>query len=313
MVFMELRQLEYFLVVVKSGAFSRAAIQLRIGQPALSRQMKSLEEELGTDLFYRNGRGVVLSEAGKVLEKHAHDVLTRTAKAKSEIGALGTTPTGMIAIGMPISVGAVLTVPLVKHFNNAFPNVSLRVMEGFSGHVLDWLLTGEIEVGILYDVPKTNSLLMDPLVTEELALLGPVADPAQLGTGPVQASRIATLPLILPSRPHGLRLLVERSLARIGVCANIQYEINAVFSTLSLVESGAGYTILPLACIDQQISDGRLKSWSIIEPSITRSLVLATSTQRAATKATRALTRIVRTEVNFLVKHGRWTRPRCAS
>jgi LysR family nitrogen assimilation transcriptional regulator len=305
---MEHRKLEYFLTVVESGAFSRAALRLCMGQPALSRQMKALEEELGTALFYRNGRGIALTEAGRLLEIHAREVLLMTEAARSKIRALGSTPTGTIAIGMPLSVGAVLTVPLVQQFRIEFPKIALKVMEGFSGDVLEWLLAGQIDAAVLYDFPRMSNLSAEPLVTEELLLLGPPQDPANLGTGPVQAARLAEIPLILPSHPHGLRLLVDRSLREIGISANIQYEINAMMSTLSLVESGAGYTILPLACVDHLLSAGRLKSWSIVEPSMKRALVLAASTQRAATKATRAFSRIVRMQADGLIKQGRWMR-----
>jgi hypothetical protein len=113
-------------------------------------------------------------------------------------------------------------------------------MEGFSGHVLEWLTTGRIDVAVLYNAPRSNTLMSAPLLTDELFLLGPVNDPAGAGSGPVPAARLANIPLILPSRPHGLRLLVDDSLSRIGVTPNVQVEIDAMPSTLSLVESGAG-------------------------------------------------------------------------
>jgi LysR family nitrogen assimilation transcriptional regulator len=143
-------------------------------------------------------------------------------------------------------------------------------------------------------------------LTDELFLLGPVSDPAGAGAGSVPASRLAQIPLILPSRPHGLRLLVDDSLSRIGISPSVQVEIDAMPSTLSLVESGVGYTILSYSCVHHLISAGRIRCWSIMEPTMTRSLVVATSSLRPMTKAAKALVAMVRAQVEALVREGRW-------
>jgi LysR family nitrogen assimilation transcriptional regulator len=303
---MELRQLEYFIAIAETGALSRAAVRLSVGQPVLSRQIKALEQELGADLYYRTGRGIVLTEAGRILEQHARGVLDTTAGARRAIHALGSMPAGRVVIGMPPSVGAVLTAPIVQQFRAEFPKVSLGVMEGFSGHVLEWLTTGRIDVAVLYNAPRSSALASEPLLTDELFLLGPVADPANAGPGKVQASRLAEIPLILPSRPHGLRLLVDEFLSTIGVTPNVQVEIDAMPSTLSLVENGIGYTILSRSCVHHLLEAGRIRRWSIVQPTMTRSLVVATSRQRPVTKAARALTGFVRKQIDQLVADGRW-------
>lgn len=304
---MELRQLEYFIAIAETGAFSRAAIRLSVAQPILSRQIKALEQELGAELYYRTGRGIVLSEAGKVLEQHARGVLETTAGAKRAIHSLGSAPSGRVVIGMPPSVGAVLTTPIVRQFRSEFPKVSLGVMEGFSGHVLEWLSTGRIDVAVLYNAPRTSALVTAPLLTDELFLLGPVTDPACAGEGEVAAARLAEIPLILPSRPHGLRVLVDDFLSGAGITPNVQVEIDAMPSTLSLVESGIGYTILSYSSVHHLLEAGRIRRWPIVQPAMTRSLVVATSTQRPVTKAARALVGFVRKQVDTLVAEGRWS------
>jgi LysR family nitrogen assimilation transcriptional regulator len=304
---MELRQLEYFIAIAEAGSFSRAAVRLSIAQPILSRQIKALEQELGAEFYYRTGRGIVLTEAGRLFEQHARGVLETTAGAKRAISALGSVPSGRVVIGMPPSVGAVLTAPIVKLFRAEFPRISLGVMEGFSGHVLEWLTTGRIDVAVLYNAPRSSVLVTEPLLSDELFLLGPANDPARAGSGPIKATRLAELPLILPSRPHGLRVLVDEFLSTVGVTPNVQVEIDAMQSTLSLVESGIGYTVLSYSCVHPLIEAGRIRAWSIVEPSMTRSLVVATATQRPLTKAARALVGFVRKQVDALVAEGRWT------
>jgi LysR family nitrogen assimilation transcriptional regulator len=303
----ELRQLEYFIAIIDSGAFSRAALKLSVGQPVLSRQIKALENEFGVDLYHRTGRGITLTEAGKMLEKYARNILDTTANAQKDIAALGLSPTGNVSIGMPPSVGAALAVPIVKRFSAQFPKVMLGVMEGFSAHVLDWLVTGRIDIAVLYDTPRIHSLMTDPLLTDELFLLGPVSDPAHVGSDTVTTASLKDIPLILPSRPHGLRLLLDDFLERIGVEANVRIEIDAMHSTLKLVEQGVAYTVLSYSCVHDLVQSGRIRCWRLVEPTMTRTLVVASSSQRPSTKASRALAGIVRDEAQAMVSQGHWS------
>ena len=178
---MELKQLDYFLGVAESGSFSKAAIRLSVAQPILSRQIKLLDSELGVELLYRNGRGVVVSEAGKVLETYARSVVGLIEKAQSEIGSLKAEPRGRVAIAMPPSIGWMLTGPLVVRCREALPGILLHVAEGFSGHVAEWLSTGRVDIGVVYQAPRLSTLQTEPLLSDELILLGAVDDPASLG------------------------------------------------------------------------------------------------------------------------------------
>jgi LysR family nitrogen assimilation transcriptional regulator len=306
---MDLKQLKAFATLAEFGSFSRAGAVLSVAQPVLSRQIKALEQELGIELFYRNGRGIVLTEAGKLLHGYAGGVLDTVTRAASEVMALRSSPRGTIAIGMPPSVGSILTVPLVQCFRAEFPLISMRVVEGFSGHLLEWLITGKIDVAVLYNAPRISNLSAEPLLREEISLLGAVNDPAALTASPVPASRLAELPMILPSRPHGLRLVVDAFLGEAAIEPNVVLEVDAMPSTLSLVERGIGYTLLSYGPARHLIEAGRLKSWSIVDPVLTRQLILATSSQRPTTTATRALAKMVRRQVQDLVQQGLWLSP----
>jgi LysR family nitrogen assimilation transcriptional regulator len=306
---MDIKQLKLFSAVAEFGSFSRAAVALSIGQPMLSRQIKALEAELGVDLLYRNGRGIVLTEAGKLLNEYSKGILEQISRATTEIEALRSNPRGTIVIGMPPSVGVVLTAPLVQHFREAFPLVSMRVVEGFSGHVLEWLVNGKIDVAVLYNAPRMSNLLSEPLLRDELFLLGAVDDPCDLPPGSIQAAQLADLPMILPSRPHGLRLLVDHALAGARIVPRIDLEVEAMPSTLKLVESGVGYTILSYSSVHHLVTEKRIKYWRIENPPLHRELLLATSSQRPTTVAIRALTDSVRNEVRNLKKQGIWEPP----
>ena len=308
---MELDQLKTFLTVAELGTFSRAAIRLSSTQPMLSRKIKLLELELGTELFHRTGRGVVLSEGGKLLEQYARGILDTAESAKTAIQALGASPVGQVTIGMPSSIATVLAIELVQEFRRAFPNVSLKVMEGYSGHVLEWLTTARLDVAVLYDTPnlKGKTLRTDPILSDELFLIGSPKDPSRIGNGPVQSARLAEIPLVLPSRPHGIRILVDEAMDHNGLRANVQMEIDAMHSMIALAESGLGYTVLSYSSVRDLVIAKRVRIWRIVEPVITRSLVITTTNQRPSTKPGRDLTRIFQELINSHVRDGRWAPP----
>ncbi|MCZ8546543.1 LysR substrate-binding domain-containing protein [Mesorhizobium qingshengii] len=302
----DLRQLQLFTAVAEFGSFSRAAVALSVSQPVLSRQIKSLEESVGIALLYRNGRGIVLTEAGKLLQSYATAILEQSSRAASELGALRSNPRGAIVLGMPPSVGVVLTAPLVQHFREQFPQVSMRVVEGFSGHLLEWLVMGKIDVAVLYNAPRMNNLLAEPILRDELFLLGAKDDPCKLGSSPVDAAVVSKIPMILPARPHGLRVLLDQIFGSVGIEPKIEVEVEAMPSTLRLVEAGMGYTILSYSSCHDLVAEGRISYWRIQNPSIERELLLATSSQRPTTTVIRALTTLIRDEVRALRKMGIW-------
>ena len=303
---MEIKQLKYFLSVTELGSFSKAAISLSVAQPVLSRQIRSLEDELGMELLYRNGRGIAVTEAGQILVGHARIIVDTERTVAMEIDAMRADPSGKMVIGMPPTASAVLTVPLVQRFREVYPKVKLKVDVGYSGHVLEWLSTGRIDVAVLYNAPKTSTLTTEPLLEEELLLIGPRDTPAHLRASPLPARLLADVPMILPSHPHGLRVLVERLLGSVGVQPDVVFEIDNLNACLELVEKGFGYTILPFASVVEKVRAGELIASAMVEPRMTRQLVLATSTQRPTTNVTRALAKTVTRLVRDLIQDGVW-------
>lgn len=302
---LEIKQLQVFHTVATAGSLSKAALTLAVTQPMITRHIRALEDELGVELFYRNGRGVVLTEVGQLLKIHAEDILERVSIARTEVGLLQASPKGKLVLGVPPSVGTVLTVPLVKKIKNEFPNIALQVIEGFSGHCLEWLTSGRIDAAVLYNSPNHPSVLTEPLVEDELFLLGPNPPLHDLGDGAVGLDVFATLPMILPSRPHGLRRLIDKLLSDHGIYPRIDMELEAMPSTLLLVEEGAGYTILPYASVHALVEAGRIRVWPF-DPPITRTLLLATSSQRPMTAMIRTVIRTVRTEVRDIISTQPW-------
>ncbi|WP_170134944.1 LysR family transcriptional regulator [Acuticoccus kandeliae] len=303
---MEIRQLQYFVEVARSKSFSRAAIALGIAQPALSRQVQQLENELTVPLFYRNGRGVSLTSAGELLFAHATDILGSVSAATSEVMALRGQPTGSAIVGVPPSIGRVLTLPLVQRLKERFPMVSVKIMEGFSGHILEWLLNGRIDVGIFYDDPMTHRFVLEPLAREWLYLIGPASNPDNLDDDTVPCDRLFSLPLIMPTRSHGLRLYLDSVAMRMKGNFRIELEVDALFSTLHAVREGMGYTVLPHVSLLNEGASDQFRFWRIVDPDLVRIVTMSTYGHRPDSVPTRQICRVVREEVRSLINAGHW-------
>ncbi|MCT7376745.1 LysR family transcriptional regulator [Chelativorans salis] len=301
---MELRQLNYFVRVAENGSFSRAAIALQVAQPALSRQIAKLEEELGVPLMHRHGRGVTLTAAGDLLLASSRDVLNRLQATTRDIAEIASRLSGSAVVGLPPTVGRILSAPLARMFKQHFPAVKLQIVEGFSGNVLEWLSSGRIDVGVLYSDPGQAPMIAEPLVEEELMLIGAPGMPGSPGKKPIAFRAMARLPLILPSRPHGLRRLIDTLAADSAAELNVVMEVDSLHTMLELTRERLGFTILPAATIDG--ARGALEAFAIAEPNVTRTLYLATGPQRSTSIARRELARLVRGQIFSISGVGLW-------
>jgi LysR family nitrogen assimilation transcriptional regulator len=302
---MDLKQLNYFKHVAELGSFSKASTFLNIAQPALSRQVKQLEDRLGISLLYRNGRGVTMTKAGELLLVQANLMLEQLNRTYQEIAGLKGDIAGRTILGLPPTVSQVLVRPLINSLRTEYPDISLQVVEAFSGHVLEWLGDGRLDVAVLYNAPRTRHLKTDRLLIEELVLVSPSRPDNEPG-GDIEMSKLEHLPLVLPSRPHGLRLLVDEVAAKHGLKLQVNFEIDALSLIKDLVEDGAGSTILPYVSVHRETIEGKMATRRIAGQPFTRTLVMATSTQRPLTTATRTLAAFVKAEVKNLHGSGIW-------
>ncbi|MFY7974560.1 MAG: LysR substrate-binding domain-containing protein [Rubrivivax sp.] len=245
---MDFKQLEYFVRVAEHGSFSRAAGVLRVAQPALSRQVRSLETELRQHLFVRNGRGVTLTDAGRVLLAHGQGLLQQLERARTELEEHRGAPVGRLALGLPPSVGRTLTVPLVQAFRLRFPKATLAIVEGLSATLVEWLAQGRIDAAVVYPVAPSAAVELKPLLEEKLLLV--TAAPARrraagpaAGASPrecrmaesVSLTELAARGLVIPSRPHSIRMAVETALAEAGLKPRVALEIESIAALLALV------------------------------------------------------------------------------
>lgn len=277
---MDLKQLEYFVQVAEQGSFSRAADQLGVAQPALSRQVRALEVELRETLLLRNGRGVTLTEPGRQLLARGRDILQLALAAQQEIGARRDEPVGQIVVGLPPSLARRITVPLIEHFQHAMPRAKLAVVEGFSTHICEWLGTGRVDLGLVYNPEPSPAIEITPVLQEKLMLVGPSAEMLRLGGRSVPLVELARLPLVLPQWGHSFRRLMETQAALAGVKLQIAWEVSSVPTILDLVRRGHGYAALTGSALSADSQPDGLAQATITAPEIFSTLCLASSAQK---------------------------------
>ncbi|TAK51561.1 MAG: LysR family transcriptional regulator [Gammaproteobacteria bacterium] len=299
-------RLRYFVEIARLGSFSRAATALGIAQPALSRHVRAMERELGVQLLHRNGRGVLLTDAGRQLLDRGAPLIEQLQRLQADVAALAGEPAGKVVLGIPPTICLVLATPLITDFRRRFPKVTLEIIEGLSGHIHEWLSNGRLDVGVIYDAPRTRHLQADRLLEEDLFLVCPAGKPIGQGDAvPIRA--LAGLPLIMPRQPHGLRMLVEAAARRRGVPITIAYEMDALPVIKDLVVRGDAYTVLPSNPVYDEVAAGRLVLRRIEDPPLTRTLILATSTRQPLSQAARLLVTQLRQLVFELVESGKWS------
>jgi LysR family nitrogen assimilation transcriptional regulator len=279
---MDLRQLEYFVHVAELGSFTRAASFLSIAQPALSRQVRSLEVELRQSLFERNGRGVTLPEAGSRLLAHGCGILQQVERARLDMEDHRGAATGRLVIALPPSVSRTLTSPLVTAFRQRFPKATLSVVEGLSTYVLEWLTIGRVDCAVVYNVAPSAAIDLVPVLDEQLYLVSArgKARGSKLIGSPVTLAEVAERELVIPSLPHSIRMLLETALANEGRKARVALEIESVPAILDLVQQGEAHAVLSLNAIQSSGQADAFFVQPIHKPKMTTTLWIATSSQR---------------------------------
>ena len=305
---MNLKQLEYFVHVAELGSFSKAALVLDIAQPALSRQVRALEIDLRETLLLRNGRGVVLTEAGNRLFEHGVNILQAVAQAREDMGASRDAPVGRVTIGVPPTIGRQLTLPLIDGFKRRMPGARLAIVEGLSTHIVEWITTGRVDVGLLYNPEAQPGLEITPVLDEPLCLVAH-AGKGGAARGPLPMRALAGLPLIMPERSHVIRRLLETQAVLLGLKLEIAWEVSSIAAIIDLVCAGYGHAVLTASAVAASGRADELSAQALTEPPLTSVLCLAVSAHKRPgplmRHATRLLTELARSLPQAAAAHSR--------
>jgi LysR family nitrogen assimilation transcriptional regulator len=280
---MDLRQLDYFVHVAELGSFTRAASLLRIAQPALSRQVRALEVELRQNLFERNGRGVTLTDAGRLLLAHGRGILQQVERTRQDLEEQRGGAAGHVSIGLPPSLSRSATTGLVEAFRARFPKATLTVVEGLSTYLLEWLVQGRIDIAAVYNATPAAAIELQPVLQEALYLVSARGKGRTLVGRPATPDEVAAHELVIPSRPHAIRMRVETALAEAGLKPRVGLEIESVPAILDLVQRHPLHAVLSLNGVRASRQESAFVARPIVTAAgapLTTSLWLATSAQR---------------------------------
>lgn len=301
---MDLKQLRSFLMVAESGSLSSASDRLRLAQPALSRQIRLLEEEIGCELFLRSGRGMQLTEHGSALLARVAGLVKQLDNSIEDVRSLVAEPTGQVVLGCIPTASHVVAGRIAIRVARELPKVSLRIVEGYAGHLIDWLHRGEIDLAVLYGPSSDLHLRISDIMFEELVLVSPAEWRPEGEEFPVAG--LGELNLVLPSRPHGLRLVVEAAAAKAAASINVRYEADSFRVLKDIVAAGLGHTILPLSAFYREPQMEPYRITRLVRPRISRHLVMALPLNRQDTKATATVRDLVKDEILRMVANGEW-------
>lgn len=280
---MNLRQLHYFIQIVEEGSFSRASQMLHIAQPALSHQLANLEKELGVKLLLRSVRGVVPTAAGLVVLRQAHLILKQIETTKLIASEAENGVAGVVAIGLPWTVSTRVGLPLLKELSKTAPGIKVEIIEGPSSFLANLLVRGKLDIAVVFDDSTDGGLVMNKVATEPMLWIGPKGKLPKLDT--VDVLRPLVEPLLLVSRPNGVRETLERIFAKHNVTPSVVAEINSPLLLLKAVHEGLGHSILPLSAVMAAENAGEVDAIRIDDDRVVRHVYLCTSKVETLTAA----------------------------
>lgn len=258
-------RLVVFRMVAEQRSFRKAAEELYLTQPAVSLQIKALEEDLGAQLFDRSGAEVQLTPVGEVLLETARRVQDLLSRAEQEIAALGGEQAGRLTLGASTTIAQYLMPHLLGEFCEKHPRVSPSLMSGNTEHIVNAVREQRITLGFIEGPPRTRDVRTEPFLHDELMLIVPAAHEwAERAT--VDCDELAAEPLLMRERGSGTRRIVELALEKHGIkrrSLRVAMELDSTEAIKSAVEAGLGVGFVSRWAIAKDLRLGR--SFKIVE------------------------------------------------
>ncbi|MCV7057100.1 LysR family transcriptional regulator [Mycolicibacterium gilvum] len=302
---MDTHRLKYFLRIAEEGSITRAASLLGMAQPALSRQLQLLEEDLGVALFRRNRRGVELTDAGERLRSSTAAPLRQLELAVQYAASPLARLKRAMLIGIPESAIDVLAAPLMTRLGSAFPDAQFAVTVGSTDHLVEAMLKGSVDIALINPVPDDRVFYRE-ILTEEFVLVGGPDSPLE-PEKPLQFADLVELPLVVPRSTTGLGQALYNAALRAKVTIDYRITTDSTRVMVCLIESGLAYGVLPLSACGREFAESRLRYSRICEPVLTQQLGVAATEQldlprELVVKVGNAL----REEIAALIRSGSW-------
>lgn len=322
---MDLRSLRYFIAVLEAGSLTRAASTLYVAQPALTAQIKKLEDELAARLFERSHAGVTPTPAGLQLYQDAQRLLSDAEAMRDRVRRLPKGPEGSVTLALPFLLASLLSGPVLARLRQTHPRIRVFVHDDLSLLVRQAMLEQRADLGVLVDAPAVDGLRCQPLAREAIFFCGRDADgqvaqllhtthprsTARSGTRPhlpdIAFEDAAALPLVMQSRRFAIRRQVEEAAAQRGLSLNVEHEHDSTRVIRSLYLCGAGFTFTPACSLPDALS--RRPGWvvaRVVRPQLARTYTVATAANKPLSLAAEVVRQALAREARALIAVERW-------
>ena len=281
---MNLEQLRAFVTVAQLGNFTRAAEQLHLAQPSLSRQISTLEQSLGAELFHRARAGSTLTVAGESLLPLARRMLADAASVRRELDELAGLRRGRVRLGATPTLCISLVAEVLSVFHAAHPRIELHITERGSRGLLDDLAGGELDLALITtsDAASADRFTVAPLLVEELVVISSSSAPPLTSRQSIALGDVAALPQVVFSSTYDLRATTDAAFAAAGLTPHTVIEGAEMDAVLRFVERGIGVAIVPAMV---PIERSGLRSVRLSHPTLTRTISIARVTDMSPTSA----------------------------
>lgn len=271
--------LKSFVKAVELESLSSAASHLHIAQPALSQHVNLLERHFGQRLLIRTNVGVNPTDAGRELYRHALLILDQLDKAELDVARAANVISGNVSVGLATySTTSILSTPLLKTIRRDYPDVNLFLNDNFGLVLSEMVMTGRMDLAIIYASGPIKGVTLQPLLVEELFLIAPPhAELPPDVDGAIPLSALDGIDLLLPGRTHFLRNLIDAAFADAGIKPRVAAEIESAATLRDAIEAGLGATILPWALTSTFTGAERPLTRRLIDPTIRATVSLCVS------------------------------------
>ncbi len=297
---MDIRRIRNFIAVVEAGSIARAASALHIAQPALSAQMKQLEESMDSELLSRSSKGVAPTAVGIELVRKGRLLLQMFQSVQSIGHDMAAAPEGLVTVGLPASAGAILSVPLMRALMERYPKIELGLLEITSADLGTQLKSGRLDIAVLFDDVLTTGMRHEAVMDEDLFVVSTDKD-----TDETPIAKLRDLSLVLPARPNSMRLLLDKACGQRGFVPKVVAEISSPYSMLQLAQAGLSATILPGTIVGRGLPSN-LHASRIVAPRLTRTVCLATNTEVPISARAAVVLDLVRETLKDFVENARF-------
>ena len=280
---MDIKRLRYFILVSELGSLSKAAEALNISQPALGLHIRSLEEELDNHLFIRHSRGVEMTPAGLELLPHAQRIV-RDVENTTALLRAKKTGRGHVAVGVGPAIDPARSAKLIARVAEQFPQVSVNIVGGLSKNLVDWTRSGKLDLALVHWVDELPAdVRAEPVLQEDIVLV--TADDGAPYDEEIAFGTVARQPIILPPKPHSLRMMVEEVARKHFLDLDVRFELESSEVMLELAEHGIAGCVASRGALTAYPRMGKCRVQRIVEPHLVREMSLIQSTNRQPSHA----------------------------